>query len=322
MKSYYFKFMLVLIASAGLALTSCKKGTTAIDDSISAQDANNVTNTIHTTTDDAAAAAGQVSSYKSLGLGQNWNTGGGNLLVGATITDTASTGIIITYDGTTPWNGIIRSGTITIINASGTPWHLQNSTLTITYDLTATEQSSGYTYKLTGTHTVLNETGGLAWQVVAGLAPTALTPTTTVTHRITSSNMQVTFPNNTTRTWTVDRTRSWSYSNSVLTVSVYSEHSGGVAEQGTNRFGDAFTNTFIDTVSANNNTCEKWRPYTGTWQHQVSTRTATVAFGTNPSGIHIGTPSYCATLGNLATYGYYITYTNGSRTLNRFVSYW
>ncbi len=323
MKSYYFKFALVLIASAGLALTSCKKGTTAIDDSISAQDANAVTNVVHSTSDDAAAAAGQVSSYKSLGLGANWNTASSNLLIGATITDTSSTGIVISYDSVTPCNGIVRSGTITITNTGGIPWHQQNAELTITYNLTATEQISGYTYTLTGSHTVLNETGGLAWQVAAGLVPSTLTPTTTVTHRIQSSNMKITFPNGTQRTWTVDRTRSWNYSSagssSIVTVSVYSEHAGGVAEQGTNRFGDAFSNTFTSTVSANNNTCEKWRPYTGEWQHQVSTRTATVLFGTNITGTQVGTPTYCGSLGN---YGYYIHYTNGSTTRTRFVSYW
>lgn len=305
--------MLVLIASAGLALTSCKKGSTALDDSISAQDANAVTNVIHSTSDDAASVAGQVSSYKSL-IG--WNTSQGYLLVGATITDTSSTGIVITYDGVTSCNGIFRSGTITITKDS-IPWHQQGAELTVTYNLTATDSITRYTYTFTGTHTVLNETGGLAWQVVAGLAPTLLTPSTTVTHRITSSNMKITFPGGTQRTWTVDRTRSWSYSNSVVTVSVYSEHAGGIAEQGTNRFGESFTNKFISPVTANS-TC-LFRPYTGTWEHQVSTRSATVLFGTNPSGTQIGTPTYC---GSFGTYGYYITYTNGSITRYKFVSYW
>jgi hypothetical protein len=312
MKRYSFKLILVLIASAGLALSSCKKPGTAIDDSISAADANNVTNVMHSTSDDAASAAGQVSSYKSLSSGSiALNNSNGNLLVGATITDTSSTGIVITYDAVTPCNGIVRSGTITVTNTGGIPWHLQNAELTVTYNLTATDQITGYTYTLTGSHTILNETGGLAWQVAAGLAAGP------VTHRIQSSNMKITFPNNTQRTWTVDRTRSWSYANSVVTVSVYSENTGGVSESGTNRFGDAFSNTFVTTVTGNS-TC-LFRPYTGTWQHKVSTRTATVVFGTNALGTPVGTPSYCGAFG---LYGFYITYTNGSRTLYKFISYW
>ena len=314
MKSYYFKLGLVLIASAGLTLTSCRKGTTALDDSISAQDANTLSNVIHATSDDAASAAGQVSSYKSLSSGTiSFNTSNGNLLVGATITDTSSSGIVITYDASTPCNGIVRSGTITIVKSSQTPWDSAGGELTITYNLSATDQISHNTYTLTGTHTVLNETGGLAWKVAAGMASGP------VIHRIQSTNMRITFPNNTQRTWTVDRTRSWSYSNSIVTVSVYSEHAGGVAEQGTNRFGDAFTNTFVSPVSANNSTCEKWRPYTGEWQHQVSSRTANVLFGTNLSGTQVGSPTYCGMLGN---YGFYIHYTNGSVSRTRFVSYW
>ena len=312
MKSNYFKIMLVLIGLTGMVLSSCKKQTTAIDDSISAQDANNVSRAMGSTSDDAAAAAGQVSSYKGLGLGAGWNNGGGNLFIDATITDTSSTGIVITYAGINPCSGILRSGTITITKVGTLPWSSAGGQLMITFDnLRVTEVLSGYTYTLNGTHTITNETGGLAWKVAAGLEAGP------VTHRIESSNMTITFPNGAQRTWTVDRTRSWTYSNSVVTVSVYSEHSGGVAEQGTNRFGDVFTNTFISPVIGNSSCL--FRPYTGEWEHQVSGRTADVKFGTNISGVQVGTPSYC---GSYGIYGYFITYTNGSITRTRFVSYW
>lgn len=316
MKSKYFKATLVMIGLVAITLTSCKKSSTAIDDSISNQDVSNVSNTMHITSDDAAAAAGQVSSYKGLGLGAGWNTGGGNIFIGATITDTSSTGIVIQYDGITPCNGIIRSGTITITNTGGIPWHDAGAQLTINYDLKATEVLSGYTYTFNGTHTVTNVTGGLAWKVLAGLSPN-----TTVTHRIQSTNMNITFPNGSQRTWTVDRTRSWSSNanNSTYTVTVSASPgaSGNVTETGTNRFGDQFTNAITSPIIANNN-CS-WRPYTGQWEHQISTRSATVLFGTDPSGVQIGTPTYC---GSYLAYGYFITYTNGSTTRTRFVSYW
>jgi hypothetical protein len=320
MKKNYFKALVVLIGLVSMTLSSCKKSSSAADDSISAQDANNVTNAVSSTSDDAASAAGQVGSYKSLSAGGSisLNTSGGNLLIDATITDTSSTGIVISYAGINACNGILRSGTITITNTGGIPWHEPNAQLTVTYNnLKVTEVQSGYSYTLNGTHTITNETGGLAWQVVAGLAPTTLTPTTTVTHRIQSTNMTITFPNGSQSTWSVDRTRSWSNTNSVISVSVYSEHSGNVAETGSNRFGDAFSNTFLSPVTANSNCL--FRPYTGEWEHQISNRTATLKFGTNPLGTSIGTPTYC---GSYGLYGYYITYTNGTITLNRFVSYW
>ena len=315
MKRSYFKIMLVLIGLAGLTLTSCRKGESTTDETVSAQDANNVSSAIHSTSDDATAAAGQVSSYKS--LGSNWNTGGGNLLIDATITDTSSTGIVITYAGVNPCNGFYRSGTITITNTGGIPWHEAGAVLTVTYNnLKVTNGTNTYTFN--GSHTITNKTGGLAWQILAGLAPTSLTPTTTVTHQIQSSNMSITFPNGSTRTWTVDRIRTWSSNGSAISVSLSSD-GGAPTETGANRFGETFTNTISSAITADNTTCEIWRPYTGQWTHVVGSNSLNVLFGTNSTGTQVGTPTYCGTLGD---YGYYITLTRGSGTRNRFVSYW
>lgn len=320
MKVHYFKFMLVVIALAGLTLTSCKKSESAADETVSTQDVNSVTNAMHSTSDDAAAAAGQVSSYKALGLGASWNTAGGNLLIDATITDTSSTGIVITYGGNTACNGIVRSGTVTITNTGGIPWHEAGAQLTITYtNLMITDQQTGNSYTLNGSHLLTNVSGGLAWQVMAGLAPN-----TTVTHQIQSSNMSIAFPNGTTRTWTVNRTRTWSSSGTgsaqTYTVSVSATAgTGNVTETGTNRFGDAFTNSITSPIIATNLSCEIWRPYTGTWTHVIGGNTLNVQFGTNNTGTQVGTPTYCGTLGD---YGYYITLTRGTGTRTRFVSYW
>jgi len=201
---------------------------------------------------------------------------------------------------------------------------MAGAVITVNYDnLKIAEVLSGYTYTLNGTHTITNETGGLAWQVIAGLAPTVLTPATTVTHRIQSSNMNITFPNGISqRNWTVDRTRSWSSNGSTITVSLSaSPQSGGnTTETGTNRFGDQFTNSITSPIMANNSSCELWRPYTGTWTHAVASRSATIKFGTNSTGQQIGTASYCPPIGT--SYGFFINYTNGNTMLTRFVSYW
>ncbi len=315
MKSYCFKFVLMLLTLSAITLSSCKKASTAADDSISAQDLSAVSSAIHATSDDATSAAGQVKSFSGKTEGVWWNTA---VLCGASTVDSGTAGnhtITITYDGTSTCNGMIRSGVVTIQNANGIVWNTAGAQLTVNYDnLKVTDVVSGETYTVSGTHTITNETGGLAWRVIAGLAPN-----TTVTHRNQSSNMSITFPNGSQRTWTVDRTRSWSSNSnsSTITVSVYSEATGNVTETGTNRFGDAFTNTIISPVTANNNCM--WRPYTGKWEHQILTRMATVTFGTDPSGTQVGTPTYC---GSYGTYGFYINYTNGTITRNKFVSYW
>jgi hypothetical protein len=309
MKSTFFKALIIMVGLTSITLSSCKKSSTAADDSVSAQDANNVSNVMSSTSDDATAAAGQVSSYKSLSLG--W-MGGGNLFIDATITDTSSTGIVIQYAGNNPCNGIIRSGTITVTNTGNKPWHEAGAQLTIQYtNLKVTEVLSGYVYTLNGTHTVTNVTGGLAWQVVAGVVTN-----TTVTHTIQSSNMQITFPNGTERNWTVDRNRTWSNAGGLLTVTVSSDN-GNNTETGTNRFGDAFTNSIPSPIIGNSNCA--FRPYTGEFEHQISTRMTTVQFGTNPTGTPQNNAAYC---GSYGTYGYYITYNNGDVTRYRFVSYW
>jgi len=314
MKRSYFKFMLVLIGLTAMTLSSCKKNDSAADETQSAQDANNVSNAIHSTSDDATAAAGQVSSYKSL---VSWNNAGGNLLVDATVTDTSADSIVITYAGINSWNGFYRSGTIVIKNTGGIPWHEAGAVLTVTYyNLKVTNGIN--TYTLNGSHTITNKSGGLAWQVMAGLAPTALTPTTSVTHQIQSSDMSVTFPNGTTSKWTVDRIRTWSSSGSTISVSLSSD-GGAFTETGTNRFGESFTNSITSPIMADNTTCEIWRPYTGEWTHAVGSNSLNVLFGTNSTGTQVGTPTYCGTLGD---YGYYITLTRGSGTRTRFVSYW
>jgi hypothetical protein len=318
MKRSYFKFMLVLIGFASLTLTSCKKTASPADSSISAQDVSNVSNAMHSTSDDAAAAAGQVSSYKSLaGNNINFDNPNGNFLVGATVTDTSSTGIVITYDGTTACNGFYRSGTITITKIDSLPWSSAGGLLSVNYDnVKVTDIVSSNTYTLNGTHTITNVNGGLAWKVMAGLAPG-----TTVTHRIKSSNMSITFPNGTTSTWNVDRTRTWNSSSTtptLYTVTVSSSPgSGNITERGNNRFGEAFTNSITSPVAANSNCA--YRPYTGTWEHQIGTVMVTVQFGTDPSGNPQNNPTYC---GSYGSYGFYITYTNGTRVIPRFVSYW
>jgi hypothetical protein len=270
------------------------------------------------TSDDAAAAAGQ-NSYKSLGLNISLNGANATFFLDATITDTsAATGIVITYNGTNFYNGIKRSGTITI-TSNGTPWHEQGAVLTVQYtNLTVTDEISGNTYVLNGTHTITNETGGLAYQVVLGTGTA-----TSVTHLIQSSNMKVTLPGGSQRTWTVDRSRTWTRTGNVVTVSLAAGSGAAgssVTESGTNRFGEAFTNSITQTISADNN--DGYRPYTGTFIHQIGTATGTVTFGTSSSGTQEGTAATTALSFPFGSYGYYITYVNGSATRSRFVSYW
>lgn len=312
MKVTYFTGLIAIIGLGLTTFQSCDKSAIPGDASVSTQDANNVSKALDATSDDAAAAAGQVSHYKSILL----NNSGGSFLIGATITDTSSAGIVIQYDGVSLCTGMTRSGTIAITNTGGLPWHDAGAVLTVSYNnIIVTDIVSGYTYTLNGTHTITNVTGGLAWQVVASQAPS-----TTVTHRIQSSGMSITFPNGAQKTWTVDRTRSWSSTadNSTITITESSSpNSADVTETGEDRYGTLFTNSITSAIIGNNN-CD-WRPYTGTYTHQMPGQVTSLQYGTDTYGNQVGTPAHCGSYGD---YGFNITYINASLRIYRFVSYW
>jgi hypothetical protein len=314
MKNLIYGLSLALALGAILTFNSCKKETTE-DDSVSAQDATIVNNAVNLTADDASATAGQVSSFsgKTEGLYQ--------ALCGATLVDSSNAHqITITYDPSQHCFGIERSGTVTFTLTNG-PWRNAGAILNVTYNnLKVTDVLTGATYTISGTHTITNESGGFAWEIAYGLLTNA-----TRTHRNQSSDMSVTFPNGSTRTWTVDRSRSWTsaVSNNVNTISVttFCEATGGttgVTISGTNRFGNQFTYAIASPVIGDNYGNCPYLPYTGEVTHQVGSRSATVLFGTNSSGVQIGTATT-----STCNLGYFITYTNAANghSGTKFVSY-
>jgi len=323
MKKFILILSLTVAIGTVITLNSCKKTETpsTTDDSVSAQDVASISNGINATGDDASAAAGQVSSFAGKSPDQNTAKSLDSHLLslcGTTIVDTGTAGdhlITITYDGTTMCNGVIRSGVVTIANNSGIPWKDAGSVITVTYNnLKITDAVSLASYTVNGSHTFTKETAGLEYQVMLGLA------TNTTVVRRNQGSMEITFPNGETRTWTVDRTRSWGSvvtgNLNTITVSVYSEASGNVDVTGTNRYGTDFTNTINTAIEANNNTGCIYKPYQGSVTHAIANRTVTVLYGTNPAGVSIGTPTTCGD-------GFFITYTkNGNLRATRFVYYW
>jgi hypothetical protein len=310
MKNLFLALSLSFTIGAVLTLNSCKKETTE-DDSISAQDETTVMKAVGNTSDDGSAASGQVTTFtgKTEGLYQ--------ALCGVTSIDSATAGtLILTYSSSagTCFN-LTRSGTITVTLSQGTHWQDVGAQLTITFNnFQVTDIISGATYTINGTNTVTNELGGLAWKIAYGLAPA----NDSTEHRIVSSNMSITFPNGTQRQWSFDRTRKWSNAGGLITFTEYTQNQSSVDAQGVNRFGNAFVNTIINPVAANNDhpyTCN-FLPYQGELQHVVNNRTTTVTFGTNSAGVADGSPTVCAT-------GFFISYVNANNghSASRYVPY-
>jgi hypothetical protein len=316
MKTLINKSFFLAIVFFSLVFTACKKETkTNANDSTNVKDANGVSNAVDATSDDATALAGQVVRMAGKTTSASWY-----MLCGSTTVDTGNGNqITLTYDGSTTCNGVKRSGQVVVTLATGSAlWSQQGAVVNVAINnVTVTDVTNGNSFTLNGTHTITNETGGLAWQLWWN-APGG----TVVKHRDRSSNMTVKFSDGTTGSWSVDRTRTWSLSNTgnVITFSVSTEAANNEDTWGTNRFGEQFNTNIATPISANNdNSLCLWRPYQGRYVYNVPSRSATASltFGTNNSGTVVGTPTTCAP-------GYYLTYTLSTYNynLNLFVLYW
>jgi hypothetical protein len=293
MKRTYFRALLVLIAVSGLALTSCKKKTTSADDLYSAQDNNTATQHLNA-------------------------TDGIYALVGATIDSSQKANgiLVVTYDGTTIVdNKFKRSGTVTLTlenYTSGTRWRDAGAVLDA--DLNAvviTNVITGAHVQYDGLNKLTNVSGGLAWRVLAGLDQT------TVIHHHTASGVRITFADGSQRTWSVDRTRTFTLRGTALSLTLTGNATQGgysnVDMWGTNRNGVSFINQ-ISTPIVFDNSCSSYRNATsGEIRHYVNGNTLDVTFGVDASG---SPASGCP-------YGYKVVYTTSTNhTYSAVFQYW
>jgi hypothetical protein len=299
--------MPILFAIAILLVSSCRKDNSSSDESISAEDSGNVTSALNSSTDDAANAVGGINSLSG-------KTDGALSICGYTIDSTQKPSGIITinFDGTT-CNNVSKTGSIvaTLENfTSGTRWKDAGAVLKLEFqNVKVTKISSGKSLTLSGTHYITNTTGGVAWKVLQGLA------TSTVTHKHVADNFTITFDDGTQRVWSVRRSRTFSVSGQVISVTVTGDTTingqANVEAWGTNRKGNTFT-TAVTTAISSNNTCGYYKPVTGELNHIVSNKSMNVLFGVDASGTQVS--SSCP-------YGVKITYTGPNKTLTRVVAY-
>jgi hypothetical protein len=310
MKKVCLSLPVFAMALFALTFTSCKKES-AGDDAQSAVDVATVSNAVNSTTDDADNATSQVKSMAGKTAGSIILN---NLCTGAAVTDTSSVAqqLTLSYSGTGTCQGVIRTGTVTATLTSGTSWADKGAVITIsTTGLSFTDAVTGATYSISGSITITNESGGLAYDVFVNSNPGP------IQHRHQGS-LQVTFPNGSQRTWKFDRTRVYTRtSNNYVNIAWMTEASGNIDATGTNRYGETFTNSITNPIQAANNPGCLWKPWTGTYQHNVSNRTATIVFGTDNNGSPIGTEGSCT-----AGEGYFVTYQANNKTYTKFFAYW
>jgi hypothetical protein len=198
--------------------------------------------------------------------------------------------ITITYNGTNCALNRTRKGSVVISIAQGVVWSQAGSVVTVTFDsLAITRLSDNTTITLNGTHTYTNVSGG-------SLISLIFNQNDSVTHTITSSNMAITFPNGTQRTWNVARQRVFTYIGGyvVSTTGTYTSGSlSGISEWGIDRFGNNFTAQILQ-PRVISESCG-WQLTGGEVALNNSLGTTTVTYGLNSTGAATGCPVGSAT---------------------------
>lgn len=178
--------------------------------------------------------------------------------------------IILNFNGS-GCNGKIRNGQMkfTLMNYSnGSRWRDAGAQLDIDF-INFKVTRNGKNVVINGTHHLVNETGGL----ITDLGPEK----STIIRTVNSSNMSVTFDDNSTRNWSVSKRRTWEYNGGNTKLSVTGEANG------TNRKGKEFITRSAEPVVCLKN-CGWHRPVSGVLTHEVEGRTGTVTLGTDSGG--------------------------------------
>ncbi|HUR66512.1 MAG TPA: hypothetical protein VMZ03_09180 [Chitinophagaceae bacterium] len=192
--------------------------------------------------------------------------------------------ITITFNGTNCLGNRTRTGVIVVSMAQGVRWKNAGAQLNVTFqNFKITRLADNKSITVNGTETYTNVSGGLLINLAS---------LNTITHTINSSNMSVTFDNGSQRNWQVGRQRVFSYNGGNATITVTGTHTqgstSGIAEWGTNRFGNAFT-TAITLPLTFKYDCS-FRLGSGRVEHVTNLFNASVIFGLDANGNPTGCP--------------------------------
>lgn len=268
------------VIALALVFTSCRKKEMEDDDDtplISAQANDAQTNDANT--DDAYTDADNSMSNSRTLSGTNTASTSPVFWPCDATADTSQIqqGIVtLTFNGS-GCSGKNRTGQIKyeVVNyATGVRWKDVNAQLIINF-INYKVTRNGKNMIINGTHNLVNVTGGLVSEL-AGDKPS-------IVRTVSSNNMSVVFDDNSTRQWSIAKRRTWDYNGGNLKFSVTANGENGASAWGTNRKGNQFTTKIISPIVCLKN-CGWNKPTSGTIEHAVSDRNATVTLGTDASG--------------------------------------
>lgn len=192
----------------------------------------------------------------------------------STVTDRILT---ITYNGANLAGTFTRTGSIRASIPKNKKWKDAGTVVTVSYQsLKITRVVDNKSITLNGSQTITNVSGGRLIN---------LSTLGTITHKIESNGLSITFDDATQRAWQVAKQRVFTYNNGVVISTTGTHTQGnitGISEWGTNRFGVAFT-TQIVTPLVIRQDCA-FRLTSGKVVHNGFLRDVTVTFGLNAQG--------------------------------------
>lgn len=264
------KIFAILMAVISFNLTSCKKDKEIADpDTSSLQQLSKDQQSVESSSDDVLNDVNEVLSSGSAKLLPCNITVDSSSIVGDTITYS------ITFNGLNCAQNIIRTGNATVTRNINTSWKQAGTKVIVKYiNMVVTKVSTGKVVTINGTRIFENVSGGYLLEL--GINATS------IIHKITGQ-IQVTFEDNSTRTWNIARQRTFTgvLSQLVVTTDGFGSANGysSLVTWGTNRHGDLFY-TQITQPIVHKQSCG-WDPTTGSLIHQIpsDSKSATISFG-------------------------------------------
>jgi hypothetical protein len=192
--------------------------------------------------------------------------------------------ITITYNGSICNGGFKRTGSVVASMPANVRWKDQGATITVAYqNLKVTRLIDNKSITINGSHTITNISGGLLFN---------LSSQQSITHDISSAGLNVSFDDNTQRSWQVANRRVFTYNNGIV-LSIRGNHTigttEGVAEWGVNRFGNNFTASITQDLVIRQD-CS-FRLTSGQVKHSDGVGNATVTFGLDVTGQPVTCPN-------------------------------
>jgi hypothetical protein len=276
----HFSYLSVAILSAAILFTSCKKDKTTTDDTtvykVAADDQSRFSNETDAAANDANTAV------ENLGGTYNGDTPLTPMLPSicdaSVAVDTVSIPrkLTITYNGTNCAGNRTRTGVVTITFSPNFRWNQAGAQYVVNYqNLKITRVSDNKSITINGEKTITNVSGGR----LRNLA----TRGSAIIHTVKSSGMNVTFDDGTVRSWQIARQRSFTYDGGiVLSITGIAPQGNGIAEWGTNRYGNTFTSAITQPLVIKQ-TCN-FRLVSGQVTHTGLAVTSVTTFGLNAAG--------------------------------------